>query len=37
MLVARMLAADGAALRMAVTDVLRVLRTGRPLPRVWLC
>jgi urease accessory protein len=37
MLIARILAADGAALRMAVTGVLRVLRAGRPLPRVWLC
>jgi urease accessory protein len=37
MLIARMLFADGAALRLAVTNVLRVLRAGRPLPRVWVC
>jgi len=37
MLVARMLASDGASLRSAVIDVLRVLRGGRSLPRVWLC
>jgi urease accessory protein len=37
MLVARVLAADGAALRAAVVAMLHVLRGGRPLPRVWLC
>ena len=37
MLIARMLAADGASLRAAVIAVLAVLREGRPLPRVWLC
>ena len=37
MLIARMLAADGATLRARVIDALRVLRGGRPLPRVWLC
>ena len=37
MLIARMLAADGATLRVAVIDALQVLRGGRPLPRVWQC
>ena len=37
MLIARMLATDGATLRGGVIDALRVLRDGRPLPRVWLC
>ncbi len=37
LLIARILAADGAASRRAVTAVLAVLRDGRPLPRVWLC
>jgi urease accessory protein len=37
MLIARMLAADSATLRASVIDALRVLRGGRPLPRVWLC
>ncbi len=37
MLVARMLADSAAALRLAATAVLHVLRDGRPLPRVWLC
>jgi urease accessory protein len=37
MLVARILAEDGAAARRAVEAVLAVLRDGRPLPRVWLC
>ena len=37
MLIARMLAADGATLRAGVIDALQVLRGGRPLPRVWLC
>jgi urease accessory protein len=37
MLVARILAPDGAALRRSVIAALAVLRTPRPLPRVWLC
>jgi urease accessory protein len=37
MLIARILAGDGAAARRAVVAVLAVLRDGRPLPRVWLC
>ena len=37
MLVARILAADAAALRRAVIAALQVLRAPRPLPRVWLC
>ena len=37
MLVARILAADGAALRVSVIAALDVLRGSRPLPRVWLC
>jgi urease accessory protein len=37
MLVARMLAADGALLRMALVAALQVLRAGRPLPSVWNC
>jgi urease accessory protein len=37
MLVARILAADGATARGGVVAVLSVLRDGRPLPRVWLC
>ena len=37
MLIARMLAADGATLRAGVIAALQVLRGGRPLPRVWLC
>ena len=37
MLVARMLAADGAALRQQVIAALQVLRGDRPLPRVWNC
>jgi urease accessory protein len=37
MLVARILAADGASLRLAVVAALRALRDDRPLPRVWLC
>jgi urease accessory protein len=36
MLVARFLAADGAALRRAVVLALAVLRDGRALPRVWV-
>lgn len=37
MLVARILAADGASLRQSVIAVLDVLRGGRALPRVWMC
>jgi urease accessory protein len=37
MLVARILAADSAALRRAVIAALSTLRPSRPLPRVWLC
>ena len=37
MLVARVVAGDGAALRRAMLAVLAVLREGRPLPRVWAC
>jgi urease accessory protein len=37
MLVTRLLADSAAALRLAATAVLHVLRDGRPLPRVWLC
>jgi urease accessory protein len=37
MLVARILAVDGAALRALLIATLEVLRGGRPLPRVWLC
>jgi urease accessory protein len=37
MLVARIMAADAAALRRAVIAALQVLRAPRPLPRVWLC
>jgi urease accessory protein len=37
MLVARILAADGATLRQSVIAVLDVLRGGRSLPRVWMC
>jgi len=37
MLVARLLAADGAALRRAVVAALAVLRGARNLPRVWRC
>lgn len=37
MLVARILAADAAALRRAVIAALQVLRAPRRLPRVWLC
>jgi urease accessory protein len=36
-LVARILAADGASLRTAVVAALQALRAGRSLPRVWLC
>ena len=37
MLIARILAPDGASARRAVVAALSVLRDGRPLPRVWLC
>jgi urease accessory protein len=37
MLLARVVAADGASLRTAVTEILHVVRDRRPLPRVWLC
>lgn len=36
-LVARIVAKDGACLRAAVVAGLAALREGRPLPRVWLC
>ena len=37
MLIVRLLAATGAALRAAVVAVLHVLRGARALPRVWMC
>jgi len=37
MLVARVVAPDGACLRAAIVAGLAALRGGRPLPRVWLC
>lgn len=37
MLVGRLLARDGAALRAAVASGLECLRDGRALPRVWMC
>ena len=37
LLLARILAPDGAGLRGAVSRVLMALRAPRPLPRVWLC
>lgn len=37
MLLARVVARDGACLRQAVVAGLAILRAGRPLPRVWLC
>ncbi len=37
MLIARIVAEDGACLRAAVVAGLGVLRAGRPLPRVWSC
>ncbi len=37
MLVARIVASDGACLRTAVVAGLAALRAARPLPRVWLC
>ncbi len=37
MLVARIVAQNGACLRAAVVAGLNILRAGRPLPRVWEC
>jgi urease accessory protein len=37
LLLSRIVAADGAALRTAVVACLALLRGGRPLPRVWMC
>ena len=37
LLVARIVAENGACLRRAVVQGLNVLRRGRPLPRVWMC
>ena len=37
MLVGRVVAPDGATLRATVLRGLATLRSGRPLPRVWLC
>jgi urease accessory protein len=37
MLIARIVVADGAALRRSAVDILSALRDGRPLPRVWMC
>ncbi len=37
MLIARIVAQDGACLHAAVVAGLAALRDGRPLPRVWLC
>jgi urease accessory protein len=37
LLVARIVAPTGAALRQAVVAGLNILRRGRTLPRVWLC
>ena len=37
MLIARILAPEGAIARRLVMAALAVLRDGRPLPRVWLC
>jgi urease accessory protein len=37
LLLVRLLARDGAALRAALVAVLAILRPGRALPRVWLC
>jgi urease accessory protein len=37
MLVARIVAADGACLRAAIVSCLDNLRGGRALPRVWMC
>jgi urease accessory protein len=37
LLLSRIVAADGGALRTAVVAGLALLRGGRPLPRVWMC
>jgi urease accessory protein len=37
MMVARVLAPGGSALRAAAIELLAPLRDGRPLPRVWSC
>jgi urease accessory protein len=37
LLLTRVLAAEGAALRRAVVAILEVLRDGRGMPRVWTC
>ncbi|MBV9758412.1 MAG: urease accessory protein, partial [Alphaproteobacteria bacterium] len=37
LLLARILAADGASLRTAIIAALQAIRGTRPLPRVWLC
>ena len=37
MLIARILAQDGATSRQSIVAAFSVLRDGRPLPRVWLC
>ncbi|MBS0561352.1 MAG: urease accessory protein UreD [Proteobacteria bacterium] len=37
MLLSRIVAPDGAALRASVVTALAVLRDGRALPRVWMC
>lgn len=37
LLVARILAADGLAMRSATVACIQALRDARPLPRVWLC
>lgn len=37
LLATRIIATDGAALRRLLTTVLRTLRGGLPLPRVWAC
>jgi len=37
MLIGRIVARDGAALRTAVVTALATLRAGRALPRVWMC
>ena len=37
LLVTRLLAPDGQALRLALLPALAALRGGRPLPRVWAC
>jgi urease accessory protein len=37
LLLARILAPDGAALRTAIVAAMQAIRGARPLPRVWLC